>query len=220
MKRIIIAGALMVLIIASTSAFADPADTKPYKWTGFYAGVQGSYDVGSSNWDFTPAGGHTDHSLNGGMGGFHVGYNYQTPINVVVGIESEINYGKITGSSVCPNPSVSCNSEINWVGSTRARVGYAVWRFFPYIAVGVSYNNVLLRGNNIATGVEITRTENYYFGWTPSIGIEFAITKNLLASVEYAYYDFGKRPVEFSDYETMDSKIKLQTFKLGLSWKF
>jgi len=218
MKRIFFSVVLMVLIFTSASAFADPA----YNWTGFYLGLQGSYDVGSSDWDFPNAGTHTDHVLKGGMGGLLVGYNYQTPVNVVVGIETDINYGKITGSSNCPGLGFSCNSEVNWAGSTRARVGYAINRFLPYIAVGVAYIRADLRGDIIATGTEFTSTRNNYIGWTPSIGLEFAITNNLLARAEYAYYYFGKNSVVLSppDGETVDSKIAFQGFKFGLSWKF
>jgi outer membrane immunogenic protein len=222
MKRIFFAVVFMVLFLISTSAFADPANTKPYNWTGFYLGIQGSYNVGSSDWDFPDAPSHTDHILKGGMGGLLVGYNYQTPINVVVGIETDINYGRITGSSTCPGSSFSCNSEVDWAGSTRARVGYAINRFLPYIAVGVAYIHAELRGDTIATGTEFTNTKNNYFGWTPSIGLEFAITKNLLARAEYAYYYFGKNSVVLSppDGETVDNKITFQGFKFGLSWKF
>jgi|BarGraNGADG00212_2_1021979.scaffolds.fasta_scaffold04425_7 opacity protein-like surface antigen len=41
-----------------------------------------------------------------------------------------------------------------------------------------------------------------------------------MASAEYAYYDFGKKQVEFSDGELVDNKIIFQGFTLGLSWKF
>lgn len=134
MKRILFSFVFMTFIFVSmTASAAGPA----YNWTGFYAGLQGSYDVGTSNFDWPAFSSHTDHIIKGGMGGLLLGYNYQTPINVVVGIETDINYGKIQGSSTCPNPADDCRTEVNWAGSTRARVGYAVWRFLPYVTVGV-----------------------------------------------------------------------------------
>ena len=107
MKRILFSVVFMVLIFTSTSAFADPANTRTYNWTGFYLGMQGSYDVGRSDQDAPLFGTHIDNNLKGVMGGFHIGYNYQTPVNVVVGIETDINAGRITGSSSCPNSSFS-----------------------------------------------------------------------------------------------------------------
>jgi outer membrane immunogenic protein len=216
MKRILFSFVLLIFIFASmTASAAGPV----YNWTGFYAGLQGSYDVGSSDWDF-PSGTHTDHTLKGGMGGLYVGYNYQTPVNVVVGIETDINYGGIKGSSTCPGPSFSCNTDVYLAGSTRARVGYAISRFLPYIGVGVAYGRAELVPEQTATGQGVANTTNNYLGWTPSVGIEFAITKNLLARAEYAYYDFSKNSVVFSDGTLMDNKITMQGFKFGLSWKF
>ena len=72
------------------------------------------------------------------------------------------------------------NSNVSWDGSTRARVGYAVWRFLPYIAVGVAYGGADISEKHIASGIDY-HSRNTYLGWTPSIGLEFAITKNLPA---------------------------------------
>ncbi len=115
-----------------------------------------------------------------------------------------------------------CRTEIPWVGSTRARVGYAIGRFLPYVAVGVAYSRGELFANLRATGAEVENTVNTYWGWTPSVGLEFAITKNLLARAEYAYYDFASNNVTTSgDFvENIDNKIKFQGFKLGLAWEF
>jgi Opacity protein and related surface antigens len=125
MKRILFSFVLLIFFFASMPASAaDPA----YKWTGFYVGLQGSYDVGSSDWDFTDFDTHTDHTLTGGMGGLYAGYNYQFPFNLVIGIETDISGGKITGSSSCPNGSYSCDTDMNWIGSTRGRVGYEIGR--------------------------------------------------------------------------------------------
>lgn len=220
MKRLLFSLVFMVLCLSSASAFADSTAIKPYNWTGLYLGLQGSYDVGSTDWDSPIFGTHTDHTLKGGAGGLFLGYNYQFPINVVVGVETDLNYGKITGSSSCPNGSYSCNSEINWFGSTRARVGYAFWRLLPYVAVGVAYTRADLYTEFIATGTEFSSTGDYRFGWTPSIGLEFVITKNLLARAEYAYYDFGSKSVTFSDGELLDNGLRFQGLKLGLAWKF
>ncbi len=219
MKRTLFIVVLLISILFSMTALA----TGPtYNWTGFYAGVQGSYATGSSDLDWPAYSSHTDHTIDGGMGGFRFGYNYQTPINIVVGIETDINGGKIEGSSTCPNPLDDCRTEVTWVGSTRARVGYAIWRFLPYVAFGVAYSGVDLFVDVKATGMEVENSYDTYFGWTPSAGVEFAITNNLIGSFEYAYYDFASKGVQTTGIyiEDIDNKIKFHTFKFGLSWKF
>ena len=217
MKRILILIVFMVLCLSSTSAFADPANTK--SWTGFYAGLQGTYAHGNTDWEYINFLTRADHTINGWTGGIFAGYNYQFPINVVVGIETDINYGKISGSTSCPNPNWLATSEVSWVGSTRARVGYAVWRFLPYIATGVAYGRAKIYETRLIPGVDYSSSDTY-IGWTPSIGLEFAITKNLMARAEYSYYDFGKKTVLL--YPTDDSTVHItfQGIKFGLSWSF
>jgi len=212
MKRIIFS-IVMVLVFASTSAFA--ADT--HNWTGFYAGLQGMYGHGESDWG--NAGTDADHSINGWMGGLFLGYNYQFPVNVVLGVETDINYGKISGSEGCPSGTYSCRSEVNWLGSTRVRAGYALGRFLPYVGLGVAYGRAEIYTKHRPTDTDYGDT-NTYFGWTPSVGLDFAITKNLIARAEYAYYDFGKEHSVVDSAQRIDSDIDIQGIKFGLAWYF
>ncbi len=214
MKRTYFAVVFMVLFLISPSVFADST----YNWSGFYIGLQGSYNHGDTKWEYADYGGRYDHTINGWMGGLFLGYNYQFPINVVVGVETDINYGKISGSSTIPD-NFLFSTELNWVGSTRIRAGYAIWRFLPYVGVGVAYGRANIFTTDIATGVDYGET-NTYFGWTPSAGLEFAITKNLLARAEYSYYDLGKKQSLVDFAQPVNSTITFQGLKFGLSWKF
>jgi outer membrane immunogenic protein len=214
MKYKFISLIFLVLFFTSVNAFADST----YKWTGFYVGLQGSYNHGVTKWEYDIEGSRADHTINGWMGGFFLGYNYQFPINVVVGVETDINYGKIYGSTSCPNPVFGLvNTDLNWLGSTRARVGYAIWRFLPYVGLGLAYGRADIYSYQIATGLDHGQT-NTYLGWTPSAGLEFAITKNLLARMEYSYYDLGKK--QSLTTEIVDSTITFEGLKFAMIWKF
>lgn len=217
MKKIFFAVVFMVLFLISASAFADSA----YNWSGLYVGLQGMYGHGDTKWEYTDSNGQrNDHTINGWMGGLFLGYNYQFPINVVVGVETDINYGKISGSTNDPNNSDWLyNSQVNWVGSTRLRAGYAIWRFLPYVGLGVAYGRADIHTTKIPAGIDYGET-NTYFGWTPSAGLEFAITKNLLARAEYSYYDLGKKQSLVDNAQPVESTIAFQGLKFGLMWKF
>jgi outer membrane protein OmpA-like peptidoglycan-associated protein/opacity protein-like surface antigen len=217
MKKIILfVSVLTVLIFTSVSAFAEST----YNWTGFYAGLQGMYGHGNTKWEYTSNYARADHTINGWMGGIFLGYNYQFPVNVVVGVETDINYGKISGSASAPNPVYLVNTETNWLGSTRIRVGYAVWRFLPYVAAGVAYGRAKTYATYIATGEDYGET-NTYIGWTPSAGLEFAITQNLKARLEYSYYDLGKKQF-YTVLPTVpvEATITFEGIKFGLCWSF
>src|ERR1700683_3921271 len=51
---------------------AAPYNASAYNWTGFYAGVNGSYGWGSSNWS-APG---SSFNANGGLVGGQLGYNW------------------------------------------------------------------------------------------------------------------------------------------------
>ena len=220
MKRILFSVIFTVLVFTATSAFA--ANT--YNWTGFYVGAQGMYGHGETKWEYVDdLGARADHTINGFMGGIFLGYNYQFPINVVVGVETDFNYGRIYGSASAPNPAYLVNTDVDWVGSTRIRAGYAIGRFLPYVGAGVAYGHASIYTTYIppvALHGDYGES-NTYFGWTPSAGLEFAITKNLLARAEYSYYDLGKKQ-SFVDPGAgpVESTINLDGFKLALMWKF
>lgn len=215
MKRIMFSVVFMVLVFTSSGAFAGNA----YDWTGFYLGVQGMHAGADTKWEYENTGGRFDHTTNGWMGGFFLGYNYQFPFNAVVGVETDINYGKFAGSYNDNPTAFSYNSELNWLGSTRIRAGYAVWRFLPYVGAGLAYGRANIYTKN-AAGTEFGETNNY-IGWTSSIGLEFAITKNLMARAEYSYYDLGKKSSLVESALPVKSTLTIdEGFKIGLLWKF
>jgi outer membrane immunogenic protein len=118
-------------------------------WTGFYAGINAGLgggvaspmlDVssppepgffGSSSTD------HQNHRLGGSFLGGQAGYNYQFQNNVVVGVESDLQWSNIRAllhddntfvvTDGFPLSSVATSeTEIsqNWFGTTRLRLGY------------------------------------------------------------------------------------------------
>jgi outer membrane immunogenic protein len=232
MKRIIFAVIFLLFCFLSTTTFAA---SPTYNWTGFYIGAHGFYGAGDddewddyedsdsgTDWEYVNYGGvHGDHDIDGWMGGVFIGYNYQFPFNLVLGIETDINAGEISGSGRNgPDPlEFSENTDMSWVGSTRFRLGYAIYRFLPYIAVGVAYGEADMYTKDLATGIEYGE-KNTYFGWTPAVGVEFLIIKNLIARAEFSYYSFGEERSEVDNGLEVDTRIRFGAFKLGLSWKF
>lgn len=232
MKRLIFLTVILTLGLFSTATFAAGPT---YNWTGFYLGMQGFYGAGDDDeWDDYESGSsgtswryvgtfyRANHDIDGWMGGAFAGYNYQFPFNLVVGIETDINTGKISGSGRAPDdPTITVNTDMPWVGSTRFRVGYAFYRFLPYFAMGVTYGeaDIYEKVGGIKYG-----EKNTYLGWSPALGLEFMIVKNLIARAEFAYYSFGTErsnvDPEAPGTGEVDTKIRFGTFKLGLYWKF
>ena len=198
MKRILLAGtsALAVLSMAFAAHAADlprrqsmptkaPAYVAPaHQWTGFYAGINGGYGWGRSEWSnaFGTAGLNAD----GGLVGGTVGYNWQMG-QAVFGLEGDIDWSSIkgsTGSGICAGG--VCETRNNWLGTARGRIGYAFANFMPYVTGGAAFGDVEM--NLLGLGSE-TETRA---GWTVGGGAEFALTDRWSAKLEYLYVDLGK----------------------------
>ena len=66
----------------------------PAIWSGLYVGVQGGY-----RWSNTEVTGVPAISTKGFQGGGHIGYNFQTSSNLVLGLETDLMLGGATSSS-------------------------------------------------------------------------------------------------------------------------
>jgi len=173
----------------SPSYYKAPQEL-PFSWTGFYAGINGGYAWGQSSWS-DPAVGAGSGSFNtsGALVGGELGYNWQIGA-AVLGIEADADWMNAKGSTaglggVCAADGGSqCQTQQSWLGTTRARVGYAFDRWLPYVTGGVAYGNI--------QAVQPTGTStNTNVGWTAGAGVEYAIDRNWSAKVEYLHIDLG-----------------------------
>ena len=166
-----------------------PALPPDLPWSGFYLGINGGYGFGRSSWSDPAAGaGSGTFNYNGGVIGGQVGYNWRTG-NAVLGIESDLNWANLKGSSaaggVCATDGGGlCQTQQNWFGTTRARLGYVFGRFLPFVTGGVAYGDV--KAVQPTGTSSSTRT-----GWTAGGGVEYGINRNWSAKVEYLHLDLG-----------------------------
>jgi outer membrane immunogenic protein len=204
-----------LVALLSTGASAWAADLGPYRslkdapvvplvpvfsWTGFYIGAQAGYEWGSADHSFrqlglpipgVPSG---DSSPEGFIGGGHVGYNWQTG-KFVLGIEADFEGGNVDGSFFAVHPvstlTSTGKSSLNWQGSVRGRLGYAIDRTLFYFTGGWAFADFDFRGGELPPACcGYSETLN---GWTVGGGVEHALTimPNVSVRAEYRYTDFG-----------------------------
>ncbi len=177
-----------------------PTTAPVYNWGGFYLGVNGGYGFGKSNWSVpagTVIGGAPcspcsigSFSTDGFLVGGTLGANYQAGA-FVFGIEGDIDWADVNGTSsnsYCSTAlpgATSCETKSNWLGTARARVGYAFDRILLYATGGGAFGNIQagLNGGSFASATE--------YGWTAGAGIEAAIAQNWTAKIEYLNVDLG-----------------------------
>src|SRR6202050_2239748 len=141
----ILAGCLAVGVLA-TAPRANAADlslaplykapppemVQAYNWTGFYLGLNGGGGWGDSHWEGT---GHAD--LSGGQVGGTAGYNWQLG-RTVLGLEADIDWNHMQGSTACPAWGGSCSTTETWLSTVRGRAGYAFGSVLPYVTGGLA----------------------------------------------------------------------------------
>lgn len=122
-------------------------------------------------------------------------------------------------------------------GTLRARVGYAVDRFLPYVTGGVAYGKFghslgcdaarvsATRGCQNRVSAFDTSDTSSDWGWTIGAGIDYAVTNNLVLKAQYLYADFGKHGATLTDpnYPSLSSRSfdsSYHSVSVGLSYKF
>jgi outer membrane immunogenic protein len=226
---------------------APPLAPPPLTWNGCYFGGHVGGGWGTKTWrdtgdDFSD---NTSYNTNGFLGGAQVGCDYQMWPRVVIGVEGSWSGSNIKGDSVFPFEarSVSINGDtvtqgggatiatkVNWIATLTGRVGFTVDSALIYVKGGGAW--VRERHTTVeneepdefnSSSVRVTRS-----GWLVGTGIEYMITQNWSAKIEYNYMDFGTKNVLFGTI-TRDGPIaddpasvrqQLHAVKFGLNYRF
>jgi len=244
MKKLLTAMALL----AGSSSMALAADAiievpeapvaivETFTWTGFYVGLHAGYGFGETEVDGDPAPAFVvpglepdqDYDIDGFLGGVQVGYNHQ--INqLVLGVEADFSFSDIGGESddIVPVPGQGggfYTTDVDWFGTVRGRLGYAVDRTLFYGTGGFAYGRVENTVDLNDFGLGEFSEDEVSTGWTAGGGVEHAFTDNVTVKLEYLYVDLGDQTV---DVDVVGARIgeaefenQFHTVKLGFNYKF
>lgn len=201
------APALAADIPASRQA-AAPAP-EPYiqsvaaSWRGFYAGINGGWSWGNSDWTVATPG----HDIDGGVLGLHAGYNFQWN-SMVYGIEADIGFADIDGASPC-GASI-CTTDVDTLGSVRGRLGYAWDNMQIYGTGGLALASADVSAPAFTDSATLT-------GGVIGGGAEYRFTDNLSARAEALYYMFADENVG-GGLDNLD--VDTTTVRAGVSYHF
>ena len=128
-----------------------PAAPIALSWTGFYVGVHAGYSWG--RWDgdltFDPGTGpivvfdpsHRKIDANGWLAGGQIEFNYQVN-SFVFGLEADASWTNLKGSgsfnTIPGDVNWAIENRLDWFGTVRGRVGFAVNNFLFYGTGGVA----------------------------------------------------------------------------------
>lgn len=188
---------------------------RPFSWSGLYVGAQVGYGWGNTDASSGPLAGFDQsygYESDGFLGGVHAGYNWQTQ-NLVWGIETDIEASGIGGSGI-GTLGLGHDTELNWLGSTRGRLGIAYDRTLFYATAGWAYGDVRI-DKGFASYSDVRN------GWTAGVGVEHALSDRMTLRLEYRYTDFGSASYANAAANTIDkSEVDLHAVRAGFSFKF
>lgn len=193
-------------------------------WTGFYAGIHAGYSSASVTGETTAGDGSAvsatesaDYSQDKAQLGLHLGYNYQLPGRIVLGVEGDFTSlgqkSEWQGTPVTESAQMAAaghlESEMRFgldsMSTVRGRIGYAPGRMLIYATGGVAFLNEYGERNQYIVDSSsqalpfgsLTRSwfsetaEVTRTGWTAGGGVEHALTKNLSLKLEFLHAAFG-----------------------------
>ncbi len=207
-----------------------PPPVAIYNWTGFYIGVNGGGGWGRTDEYFSPVGTYANHDISGAFAGGQIGYNWQAGA-WVFGLEADGDWANIKGSTVCPNPTFDCTSEVRDLASFRGRVGYASGPVLFYGTGGLGYANTHYSILTFAGGLPsvagaLTSTGLYNddrWGYAVGAGIEWGFAPNWSAKLEYMHYGFGTDTAPLETLlagNTSALGLNIDTVKVGINYRF
>jgi outer membrane immunogenic protein len=212
--------AIAAMLLATLAARAADLPQPSYKapaysapayanWSGFYIGANAGYGFGTSNWDI-PA---VSTSPKGFLAGLTVGYNFQTGV-WLWGAEGDLDYAALKDSSACG--AGTCETKDSWLGTARARIGYAGWNnWLPYLTGGLAVGDIK------ATS-PIGSASKVNLGYALGAGVEYALWTSWSVKAEYLYVDLGKFDcgASCSGAGTDNVSFKANLIRLGVNYRF
>jgi outer membrane immunogenic protein len=234
------------LLVATTSLFtigtqaANSADL-PYKaarpapiaapvwtWNGFYIGAHvggawGTVESEFSDFPFPIA----SSTINGFLGGGQIGYNIQNGI-FVFGIEADASWTNLKGTTPCLFV-LTCKREADVLGTITGRLGLTADRALIYVKGGAAWAHI--EHDVSIFGTALVSDDKFVWGWTVGTGVEYAITGNWSAKIEYNYMDFGSNTLNFAipvgipggpgaGTIDVDATTRIHAVKFGVNYRF
>jgi outer membrane immunogenic protein len=212
-------------VVASPSHAADMPlpSAVPYasfSWTGIYAGLNAGSGSAAATATASLAGlsATASETLTGYVGGGQFGINWQVG-PVVLGAEGDIQGG--TQRSTVTLGFANATDGIDWFGTARARLGFAIDRWMPYVTAGWGYGGAQSTLTTAGAGTFSGISSHSLF--VAGAGLEAVVWGNLSAKIEYLYLDTGNltitSPTPFGNLiET--SRVKDNIIRGGLNYRF
>ena len=206
-----------------------------YDWSGFYIGgnIGGAWDSSTStnralDGTFVSSGSGNN---SGVIGGGQIGYNFMASPNFLLGLEADIEATSLKGSVASIDGSNIHSSKLDDFGTARGRAGFTVDNWLFYGTGGFAWSEGTESRTQVvgvtsvppipAPGGTVESVSNTRTGWTAGAGVEWGLTQNWTARVEYLYLDLGNATSVFPLSNRQEtSSLTMNVARFGVNYKF
>jgi high affinity Mn2+ porin len=219
--------AVPCLLAFNAAAAADMPTKAPqvqaiFDWTGLYIGAHAGFSRGSSNAVLSdPVATATSNVFDGMIGGVQAGYNYRMQSGLLLGVEADFTFPNYLTSNLVVSRVATARSEVteqwDYVGTLRARIGYAAGPWLVYGTGGFAFTGE--RFLNTPDNGDNEKKLNTRPGWVAGAGVEYAFAPDWSARLEYLYARFGNADIAFPSGTQYTSSMDFQALRLGLNRK-
>jgi outer membrane immunogenic protein len=203
---------------AAPVAYAPPV----YNWSGIYFGGHIGGGFADSSWSDALTGANDTFNSAGFLGGAQLGGNVQFNW-LVLGLEGDFSWtGLGLKGSGTDSAGDTINTNVEWTSTVTGRIGAAFDRLLLYGKGGLA----LAQDNSSFTSLspgDTASTSLMRTGWTVGAGLEYALTDNWSAKIEYDYLDFSPQGLNFAlpgGAVTSNAGLNVQEVKAGLNFRF
>jgi len=180
--------------LAAVPAMADPAGN----WAGPYVG-----GFAGGTWSDFSHGAGDDSSL---MYGGNLGHNWQNG-HIVMGLEGDFaKFNNHVGGG-------GTKFDEDWMSTARARLGYSVDRFLPYVTGGLALTDTVYKVAGVGSD------ENVQPGYAVGGGVDTMLTDHWFGRAEYLYTDVPNDSATIGG-TTVRGGSGNNTGRVGVGYKF
>ena len=217
---------------ADGSTFSDrrfspePLDAVPAKlqWKGFYGG--GNFGYGNSGFASVVVSNMATGTKiserrfiksDGLMAGLFVGYN-RTNGNFIWGGEADMEMSTIGGARAIAGGGTT-SFEVLQQASLRGRLGYEMGPALVYVTAGLTIADIEYTA--IAANGSGNSDNNFEYGYTVGMGIDYSITETYFLRAEYRYSQYADVSfVNTANTTQFDFDSKFHTVRYGVGATF
>jgi outer membrane immunogenic protein len=193
-----LAAMLSTPVLAADMGVPPPPPGPVYNWTEFYFGGNIGWAMGNASW-CSGEGGVTcstntyNESPTGTIAGGQFGFRWQSPSNIVLGAEVQIdayNLSQQQASPVVANQLLT--TTLTNPQTADLQIGYAFNRFLVYGKGGYAATEAEFSALNptVTPGISLSHT-GWLNGWNVGGGLEYMLFSHLSLGIEYNYYQFS-----------------------------